>query len=151
MSGMTPRIQRELQILKSEPVDGLQLIPDPSNFRHYFMKIKGPGGSPFEGGTFEAEMLLPDDYPMTPPTVLFITKIYHPNIDRLGRVCLDILKTSWTPALQIRSVMLSIQALLGSPDEHDFLNIEVSDVWKKDKKKALQTAREWTKLYAGGK
>ena len=54
---------------------------------------------------------------MAPPKVRFLTKIYHPNIDRLGRICLDILKDKWSPALQIRTVLLSIQALLSAPNQ----------------------------------
>lgn len=53
---------------------------------------------------------------MAPPKVRFLTKIYHPNIDKLGRICLDILKDKWSPALQIRTVLLSIQALLSAPN-----------------------------------
>jgi len=85
---------------------------------------------------------------MAPPKVRFLTKIYHPNIDRLGRICLDILKDKWSPALQIRTVLLSIQALLSAPNPDDPLANDVAEHWKSDEAGAVETAREWTKKYA---
>ena len=65
---------------------------------------------------------------MAPPKVRFLTKIYHPNIDKLGRICLDILKDKWSPALQIRTVLLSIQALLSAPNPDDPLDNGVAEM-----------------------
>jgi ubiquitin-conjugating enzyme E2 N len=73
---------------------------------------------------------------MSPPKCIFCTKIYHPNIDNLGRICLDILKTNWSPALQIRAVLLSIQSLLSSPNPDDPLNNEAAKHWKENLKSA---------------
>ena len=75
---------------------------------------------------------------MSAPKVRFLTKIYHPNVDKVGRICLDILKDKWSPALQIRTVLLSIQALLSSPNPDDPLDTGVADHWVKDEKGALK-------------
>ncbi|CAN0113409.1 unnamed protein product [Hapterophycus canaliculatus] len=85
---------------------------------------------------------------MAPPKVRFLTKIYHPNIDKLGRICLDILKDKWSPALQIRTVLLSIQALLSAPNPDDPLANDVAEMWKTNEAQALQTARDWTQRLA---
>ena len=115
------------------------------------MTIEGPAGSPYENGIFDLELYLPDEYPMEAPKVRFLTKIYHPNIDRLGRICLDILKTNWSPAFQIRTVLLSIQALLASPNPNDPLANDVAEDWIKNEQGAKNKAREWTALYANQK
>ena len=94
-----PRILKETQRLTTDPIVGIYAEPDEKNFRHFHVKIVGPTDTPYEGGIFECELFLPPQYPMEPPKVLFRTKIYHPNIDKLGRICLDILKNNWSPAL----------------------------------------------------
>ena len=148
-----PRIVKETQALLKDPVEGIQAIPSEQNPRHFFVVINGPGGTPFENGKFQAELFLPEEYPMTPPKVLFRTKIFHPNIDKLGRICLSILKQegkegAWSPALQIRSVLLSIQALLASPNLDDPLDEEIANFYKADGKAAAQKAKEWTANFA---
>jgi len=142
------RIVKETQRLLSEPAPGISATPYQDNLRYFNVIISGPGGSPYESGIFKLELFLTEDYPMAPPKVRFLTKIYHPNIDRLGRICLDILKDKWSPALQIRTVLLSIQALLSAPNPDDPLANDVADAWKKNEVEAIATAAQWTKQYA---
>eukprot|EP00771_Trimastix_marina_P003821 gnl/Trimastix_PCT/528.p1 GENE.gnl/Trimastix_PCT/528~~gnl/Trimastix_PCT/528.p1 ORF type:complete len:150 (+),score=24.41 gnl/Trimastix_PCT/528:44-493(+) len=142
------RIIKETQRLQAEPVEGITAHPHEENLRYFDVLIAGPAQSPYEGGIFRIELFLPGEYPMAPPKVRFLTKIYHPNIDRLGRICLDILKDKWSPALQIRTVLLSIQALLSAPNPDDPLANDVAEHWKTDEPGALRTAAEWTRQHA---
>lgn len=148
MSTLSRRISKETQLLMKEPVPGISAIPDERNARYFHVLVTGPQDSPFEGGLFKLELFLPEEYPMAPPKIRFITKIYHPNIDRLGRICLDILKDKWSPALQIRTVLLSIQALLSAPNPDDPLANDVAELWKLNNPAALRNAKEWTRIYA---
>ena len=66
----------------------------------------------------------------------------------LGRICLDILKNKWSPALQIKAVLLSIQALMSAPNVEDPLDEAVADHWKSDENGAIEKARQWTVQYA---
>ncbi|CAN6879472.1 unnamed protein product [Brassica oleracea] len=140
----------ETQRLLSEPAPGISASPSEENMRYFNVMILGPTQSPYEGGVFKLELFLPEEYPMAAPKVRFLTKIYHPNIDKLGRICLDILKDKWSPALQIRTVLLSIQALLSAPNPDDPLSENIAKHWKSDEAEAVETAKEWTRLYASG-
>ena len=142
------RIIKETQKLKKDPINGILAEPFSDNPRYFNVVITGPKDSPYEGGKFHLQLYLPEEYPMVPPKCIFMTKIYHPNIDFLGRICLDILKKNWSPALQIRAVLLSIQSLLNEPNTADPLNEKVNDHWLKDRKDAEKTAKEWTIKYA---
>lgn len=103
-------------------VPGISAVPHEDNLRYFDVEIHGPSGSPYEGtkgphplpalpcrciapreqglltrhlgGIFKLELFLTDDYPMVPPKIRFLTQIYHPNVDKLGRICLDVLKST---------------------------------------------------------
>lgn len=147
---ISKRIQKETMNLANDPSPGIVAEPDVDNYRYFKIMMMGPEGTPYEGGNYRLELFLPEHYPMEPPKVRFLTKIYHPNIDKLGRICLDILKDKWSPALQIRTVLLSIQALLSAPEPNDPLDTMVADHFKNNILDAEFTAREWNRLYAKG-
>merc|ERR1712233_273489 len=148
LMALPKRIIKETERLLADPAPGIQAKPHEDNLRYFDVMISGPAQSPYEGGCYKLELFLPEEYPMCPPKVRFLTKIYHPNIDKLGRICLDILKTKWSPALQIRTVLLSIQALLSAPNPEDPLANDVADHWKTNEKSAIETARQWTAKWA---
>ena len=148
MTTIPRRIIKELSKFNKEPTPGISMKPDPDNIRYLHVILEGPPDSPFEGGLFKLEIFLTEEYPMEPPKARFITKIYHPNIDKIGRICLDILKDKWTPALQIGSLLLSIQALLDDPNVDDPLDANVAKHWKDNRKGAELMAKEWTITYA---
>ena len=149
MSNQLPRrIVKETQRLIAEPVTGISATPYADNLRYFAVSVEGPPDSPYAQGVFQMELFLPADYPMAPPKVRFLTKIYHPNVDKLGRICLGILKDKWSPALQIRTVLLSIQALLSAPNPDDPLDTGVAEMWKTNEKEALRRAKEFTESFA---
>jgi len=108
----------------------------------------GPDDSPYAGGVFFLNIHFPTDYPFKPPKINFTTRIYHPNINSNGSICLDILKEQWSPALTISKVLLSISSLLTDANPDDPLVPEIAQIYKTDKPKYEATAREWTRKYA---
>jgi ubiquitin-conjugating enzyme E2 D/E len=142
------RINRELLDLVKDPPSNCSTGPVGDDLFHWKATMMGPDDSPYEGGVFFLDIHFPADYPFKPPKINFTTRIYHPNINSNGSICLDILKDQWSPALTISKVLLSICSLLCDPNPNDPLVPEIANIYKSDRPKYDSTAREWTRKYA---
>jgi ubiquitin-protein ligase len=141
-----PRIKRDIEkIHKDGGANGIMIMEgdSPNKFTAFIM---GPTGSPYAERQLEFSILL-DGYPMKSPIVKAISRIYHPNIistrdpdmtqeqaaitgTDLGTICLNILKSEWSPVLSLLSVLLSIQQLLADPNPDDPLEPEIAELYK---------------------
>lgn len=149
MSGAaTKRIQKELLDLQKDPPANCSAGPANDDKFIWTATIIGPEDSPYSGGVFTLSINFPNDYPFRPPKCNFVTKIYHPNINANGSICLDILKDQWSPALTISKVLLSISSLLTDANPDDPLVPEIAQIYKTNRPKFEATAKEWTKKYA---
>lgn len=142
------RILKEFREFGRDPPAYCSAGPIGDDMFRWQATIVGPKETPYEGGIFYLEIHFPHDYPFQPPRVAFVTRIYHPNINSAGSICLDILRSQWSPALTISKVLLSICSLLTDPNPDDPLMPEIAYTYKKDKTKYAQQAREMTFKYA---
>ena len=142
------RISKELQDLLKEPLAQCSAGPIGEDLFHWNATIMGPEESPYAGGVFFLAIHFPTDYPFKPPKLNFTTRIYHPNINSNGSICLDILRSQWSPALTISKVLLSICSLLCDPNPDDPLVPDIARTYKTDRSKYNITAKEWTSKYA---
>merc|ERR1719337_282889 len=138
------RIQKELRDLNQDASASVSAGPVDDDQYRWTATIMGPEDTPYSGGVFFLNIHFPPDYPFKPPKVSFTTRIYHPNINSNGSICLDILKDQWSPALTISKVLLSISSLLCDPNPDDPLVPNIAHEYKTDKAKYEAAAREWT-------
>jgi ubiquitin-conjugating enzyme E2 D/E len=142
------RIHKELLEMELDPPAQCSAGPMSDDLFLWQATIMGPEDSPYHGGVFFLSIQFPCNYPFRPPKVAFKTKIYHPNVNRKGTICLDILRSEWSPALTISKVLLSICSLLCDPNPDDPLVPEIAAIYRMDKRRYESTARKWTEKYA---
>ena len=101
------RIQKEFTELVKSPLKYATAGPDSENdLTRWSATIVGPENTPYHGGIFKLQIYFPKEYPYKPPKVKFVTKVYHCNVSSSGSICLDILKSQWSPVLTISKVLL---------------------------------------------
>jgi ubiquitin-conjugating enzyme E2 T len=139
------RLARELALLQTDPPPGIAGYQDDEDMSLWHADISGP--EPYEKAMFRVRIKIPSRYPFEPPLCQFVGTMipYHPNIDAAGRICLDTLKSppagSWSPAVSLPSLLLSLRSLLACPNPDDGLVAEISNVYRTDPEAWKRKAR----------
>ncbi|KAJ2518918.1 E2 ubiquitin-protein ligase peroxin 4 [Coemansia sp. RSA 1939] len=131
MTSVTKRLLKELQDVRKESSKGI-LCLEPKcddDILEWRAVLQGPQDTPYHGGRFELHIRIPEQYPIHPPTLTFVTPVCHPNVHfETGEICLDILKTQWSPAWTLASTCLAILVLLANPEPSSPLNCDIANL-----------------------
>ena len=124
---------------------------NPSEF--YITNFKGPKESLYEGGNWKLHIQLPENYPYKSPSIGFVNRIYHPNVDeRSGTICLDVINQTWMPTFELKNIFEEfLPQLLLYPNPSDPLNADAADLLLHHKKKYEEKVKKYVKLYANDK
>lgn len=137
---MARRLQTELMSLMTSSDSGISAFPDGDNIFSWVGTIEGAKGTVYENMKYSLTLSFANEYPFKAPVVKFSTPCFHPNVDQFGNICLDILKEQWSPAYNVRTILLSIQSLLGEPNNDSPLNTHAAGLWsnQEEYRKLLQ-------------
>jgi ubiquitin-protein ligase len=135
---------------KSDPTSFVSLTTVEDNLLHLIGRVEGPQSTPYEGGVFHVEIKIPEDFPWAPPSYRFLTRVYHPNIDAQGNICLDLLDPKhWRmDFIYIEPILISICALLDKPNLDDPLVLEIATQYLEDRATFNKIASDYTKRFA---
>ncbi|XP_049641192.1 ubiquitin-conjugating enzyme E2 C-like isoform X1 [Suncus etruscus] len=124
------RLQQELMTLRMSGDKGISAFPESDNLLKWVETIHGDADTGYEDLRYKISLEFPSGYPYNAPTVKFLTPCHHPNVDTHGNICLDILKDKWSALYDVRTILLSIQSLLGEPNIDNSLNMHAAELWK---------------------
>ncbi|KAJ2236564.1 ubiquitin-conjugating enzyme E2 H [Coemansia sp. RSA 485] len=129
----------------------VKLVND--NMHEFYIRFKGPEDTPFAGGEWKVRVELPESYPYKSPSIGFINKIFHPNIDELsGSVCLDVINQTWSPMFDLLNIFESfLPQLLRYPNPTDPLNGEAAALMMRDSSGYDSKVKDYVLRYASGK
>ncbi|XP_071693547.1 ubiquitin-conjugating enzyme E2 5-like [Rutidosis leptorrhynchoides] len=145
----SPSKRREMDVMKLMMSD---YVVEPINdgINELNVEFHGPKESPYEGGVWKVRVELPDAYPYKSPSIGFLNRIFHPNVDELsGSVCLDVINQSWSPMFDLLNVFeVFLPQLLLYPNPSDPLNGDAASLMIKDKDQYEKKVKEYCELYA---
>lgn len=126
----------------------VELIND--SMQEFSIKFHGPKDTPYSGGVWRLHVELPDNYPYKSPSIGFVNKIFHPNIDiASGSICLDVINSTWSPLYDLLNIVeWMIPGLLKEPNGSDPLNNEAATLQLRDKKLYEEKIKEYISKYA---
>ncbi|KAF7487895.1 Ubiquitin-conjugating enzyme E2 C [Sarcoptes scabiei] len=130
-SSAIKRLQKELMELMMSGDKSISAFPDGENLFKWFATIKGPKDTVFDKLSYKMTITFSSHYPFQAPSVKFLNHCFHPNISPTGEICLDILKENWSALYDVRTILLSIQSLLGEPNLLSPLDLHAAKLWGK--------------------
>ncbi|CAH1418996.1 unnamed protein product [Lactuca virosa] len=145
----SPTKRREMDLMKLMMSDyKVEMIND--GMQEFYVHFHGPADSPYHGGVWKLRVELPDAYPYKSPSIGFVNKIYHPNVDEMsGSVCLDVINQTWSPMFDLVNVFeVFLPQLLLYPNASDPLNGEAAALLMRDKSSYEQRVKEYCEKYA---
>lgn len=145
----SPRRRIETDVMKMLMSDyEVTLVND--NMQEFYVRFKGPAETPFENGVWKVHVELPDQYPYKSPSIGFVNRIFHPNIDELsGSVCLDVINQTWSPMFDMINIFeVFLPQLLRYPNPADPLNGEAAALLMREPKSYDNKVKEYVQKYA---
>eukprot|EP01088_Endostelium_zonatum_P000551 TRINITY_DN1079_c0_g1_i1.p1 TRINITY_DN1079_c0_g1~~TRINITY_DN1079_c0_g1_i1.p1 ORF type:complete len:153 (+),score=29.85 TRINITY_DN1079_c0_g1_i1:111-569(+) len=136
------RLMKDFKRLQTDPPAGISGSPLENNIMIWHAVIFGPDETPWEGGTFKLKLTFSEEYPNKPPEVVFLSKMFHPNVYGDGSICLDILQKHWSPIYDIAAILTSIQSLLSDPNPDSPANAEAARLFQENKREYNKKVKE---------
>lgn len=157
-------LSRQLKDLQKNPVEGFSAGLVEDNIYEWEILIMGSQDTLYEGGFFKAHLTFPKSYPIDPPTMVFVTEMYHPNVYPDGTVCISILhppgddkygyeqaSERWSPVHTVETILVSVISMLSSPNDESPANIEAAKEYRDNypafKKKVSRLVRQSAEMF----
>lgn len=150
-------LRRQLAELSKNPIELVSVgLFDESNIYEWELILIGPDGTLYEGGFFQAKLVFPPEFPNMPPTMTFISEMWHPNVYEDGRVCISILhppgedamnsqesaEERWRPILGVEQILVSVVSMLSDPNDESPANLDAAVMWRNDKEAFKKKVRQ---------